>query len=398
MLKRWLVLYLLILSILVFFLVVEQWFYRRHIRSIPIRIHVNGTRGKSAVVRLIASALRKGGAKVLAKTTGTVPTLIYPDGQEEIMIRRGPARIQEQADFIRKASKMGVNAVVVECMALDPALQAFSEDRLIQSTVGVITNVRRDHFETMGKDLDEIAHSLSQTIPKASALITADRRFFRFFQSRASQKQTKVLKAGGRDKPEQLLTLESISEENAEIARTVCSVLPITASEKHVEPESLPSMTYRYEAEGKTIFFVDAFSANDIDSTKLIQQATLSSKGLSRPHIALLNNRSDRPLRMQSFASFLTENPLYDLIVLAGDLRFMAKRLLSKRVPESKILSLKNQNPEEALKVIRAGVSSSVFTLFGMGNYKGIGENLSHFFRKRGEPWDLQSRSRSGSG
>jgi len=385
-------LYLIILCVLVLFLVVEQWFHNRSVRSIPIRIHVNGTRGKSTVVRLVASVLRKEGLKVLAKTTGTVPTLIHPDGHEETIVRRGPARIQEQMELVRRASKMGVDAVVVECMALDPALQAVSEDRLIQSTVGVITNVRRDHFEAMGKELDEIALSLSHTIPNAGVLVTADRRYFEFFQTRAVRKKTRVLRAWERDEPERLATLESISEENAEIARTVCSVLPITASVWRAEREPLSSTTFRYEAGGRTIFFVDAFSANDIDSTKLLQQATLFSKDFLRPYAALLNNRSDRPLRMRSFVSFLTEDPFYDLVVLAGDLKFMAKRLLSRRVPESKILALERRDPEEALEEICAGVSSRVFTLFGMGNYIGMGESLSHFFQERGEPWDSQSR------
>src|SRR5512136_871056 len=101
----------------------EVWVLRRRLKGIPIRIHVNGTRGKSSVVRLIAAALREAGIRTLAKTTGTLPTLIHPDGREEAIRRRGPSRIQEQIGFIKKAARMRVEAVVVECMALDPSLQ-----------------------------------------------------------------------------------------------------------------------------------------------------------------------------------------------------------------------------------------------------------------------------------
>ena len=51
------------------------WEWRRHARNvarIPIRVHVNGTRGKSSVTRLIAAGLRAGGVRTFAKTTGTM--------------------------------------------------------------------------------------------------------------------------------------------------------------------------------------------------------------------------------------------------------------------------------------------------------------------------------------
>ena len=47
--------------------------HRRHLKAIPVRIHVNGTRGKSSVTRLIAAGLRQAGMIACAKTTGTLP-------------------------------------------------------------------------------------------------------------------------------------------------------------------------------------------------------------------------------------------------------------------------------------------------------------------------------------
>ena len=56
--------------------------HRRRLRSIPIRVHVNGTRGKSSVTRLIAAGLRQGGIRTCAKTTGTLARMILPDATE----------------------------------------------------------------------------------------------------------------------------------------------------------------------------------------------------------------------------------------------------------------------------------------------------------------------------
>ena len=60
---------LIILLILILIGIFESILHNKTISNIPIRIHVNGTRGKSSVVRLIAAGLRAGGIKTLAKTT-----------------------------------------------------------------------------------------------------------------------------------------------------------------------------------------------------------------------------------------------------------------------------------------------------------------------------------------
>src|SRR5439155_628835 len=84
--------------------------------GIAIRIHVNGTRGKSSVTRLIAAALRDHGVPTVAKTTGTSPLLILPDGTEVPVQRDGPPKIRELIWAMRRASRLGARAVVFECM------------------------------------------------------------------------------------------------------------------------------------------------------------------------------------------------------------------------------------------------------------------------------------------
>src|SRR3979409_2414631 len=140
------------------------------LERIPVRVHVNGTRGKSSVTRLIAGGLRAGGRRVFAKTTGTMARMIHPDGSEVDVYRVGRPNIIEQIRIVRRAVACGAEVMVIECMAVSPELQPLSELRLIRSTVGVITNARADHLDVMGPSVDDVARALAQTAPRSGHL------------------------------------------------------------------------------------------------------------------------------------------------------------------------------------------------------------------------------------
>ena len=97
------------LGILFFILVclglVESHFHRMALAQLPIRIHVNGSRGKSSVTRLIAAGLRAGGLKTLAKTTGTTPRIIDENGKDRGIHRLRSASIGEQVRLLLNFAK-----------------------------------------------------------------------------------------------------------------------------------------------------------------------------------------------------------------------------------------------------------------------------------------------------
>ena len=171
-----------IISLTLFFLIlflisiglIEIYFHKKALKNLPIRIHVNGTRGKSSVTRLIAAGLREGGLNTYAKTTGTTPRIINNKGKDIDIHRLRSASIGEQIKLMRYFSKRKPDAIVVECMAVNPQYQWVSEQRIIKSTLGVITNVRPDHLDEMGTTNQEIAYSLTNTIPFNSTCITSE--------------------------------------------------------------------------------------------------------------------------------------------------------------------------------------------------------------------------------
>ena len=57
-------------------------------------------------------------------------------------------------------------------MAVQPEYQWVTEQKMIKSTIGVITNVRPDHLDEMGLTLHDNTMSLSNTVPLNGKLVT----------------------------------------------------------------------------------------------------------------------------------------------------------------------------------------------------------------------------------
>jgi gamma-polyglutamate synthase len=377
------------LCLILVYLIAERILHRRRLKRIPLRIHVNGTRGKSNVTRLIAAALRRSGVRTLAKTTGTLPKLILPDGSEEIIRRRSPANILEQMAVVKRAERLKAQALVVECMALEPALQFVSETAMIRSTLGVITNVRPDHHEVMGKSLDDVAEALSQSIPEGGVLVTGDRRYYPLFSDVAAARGARVVLAGNPGPVGESARQDiHLFRENIEIVKSVCTLLDIDPSvvsgdldEAAIAGEG--AGIFRIRIGERKVCFVDAFAANDVCSTGMIQERAFVQGVCPSPFIALFNNRLDRPLRMKSFADNLLAGTLYDYVAVTGEGRHLAQRYLRRKNPGRKIIDLPDLPPKELLEGLLERIGCTMeCTVVGMGNEKGPGRRLSRFIRE----------------
>jgi poly-gamma-glutamate synthase PgsB/CapB len=287
----------------------ERWTRDRAHRAIPIRVHVNGTRGKSTVTRLVWSALREAGVPCLAKTTGTAARVLYPDGTEHPAARRGPANIREQLVALRTARRLGARAVVLECMALDPALQYVSERHIVRSTIGVVTNVRHDHTEIMGNDLDAIASTLANTVPVGGVLVVGDPRDAARFDARAAALKTTVVAADPRAPAAGATARPALLAENIATALAVTrqlglpdavalrgfAVAPPDPGTLRAGDAALPDGVAAW---------VDASAANDPESLARLVDVSpaVGRDGPEPPRIVVYNHRPDRGPRLSCFA------------------------------------------------------------------------------------------------
>ncbi len=370
------------------------WESRRHaaqLRRIPIRVHVNGTRGKSSVTRLIAAGLRSGGIRTFAKTTGTMARMIRPDGQEFDVYRVGHPNVIEQTRIVRRAVEAGAEALVLECMAVSPELQPLCELRLVKSTVGVITNVRADHLDVMGPTVDDAARVLAQTAPVNGVLFTAERERAEILREVATARGSTVeVTDAARVSDEELSGFGYFEHaENVALALAVCAHLgvaraPALAGMQAARPDPGALQRYTVVAGEKEVTFVNAFAANDPDSTALIWQRL----GFDRPapgvqRIVLANCRADRIQRSGQIADLVAQTLRADHVVLTGEgTELVAYRAVQHGLPAERVSDLGGLDAETVYEHL-LGLVTGRADIFGIGNIVGLGEEIVLHFRNR---------------
>ncbi len=371
----------------------ETWLHRKRLQTIPIRIHVNGTRGKSSVTRLIAAGLRAGGIRTIAKTTGTLPRFILPNGKEFPVFRPGKPSISEQMRMLRLASKYEVAAIVFECMALQPWLQWMSESRMLQSTLGVITNCRADHLEFMGPTEQDVSKALCGTIPVKGKLFTAEKKYLSTLEHACQDRNTELIAI-----PEAELNNLSDLElkkfsylehpENIALALNVCNKLGVdrlTALQgmQAATPDAGALQEFVLNFFGKKIVFFNGFAANDPYSTQKVWQIAIELHPELARKIIVLNCRMDRPERSLQFAQAIPQwTPAHHIVVMGNGTYIFAKAAIQQGIAFDKIHFADDFSVEETFELIISLCEGNALVV-GMGNIAEPGLSLVQHFKNR---------------
>ncbi|WP_046777925.1 poly-gamma-glutamate synthase PgsB [Streptomyces yangpuensis] len=364
--------------------IVEQ---RRHFASlhrIPNRVLVNGIRGKSSITRLCAGALRGGGLTTVAKTTGTAARFIHPDATEEPVYRKfGIANVVEQIGIVRRASAYRPDALVMECMAVMPALQEINQSKLIQSTIGVLCNVREDHVAEMGPTLDDIARSLSRSMPYGGICVTAEKERFDVLQEEADARGCRLLYADPDTVSDEELRGFSwfTFKENVAIALLVAELLGVdreTALRGMYEAPPDPGVlsVERYLAPGgKRLRFANVFAANDPESTLMNINQLLDLGAVDRPLSVVINCRPDRVERNGQMGAIIPELRPDKVFVIGHPAKSAIDAIPAEWRDRAVDLGGDHRDGEEFMQELlgHLGPSSS---LVAIGNIHGQGEVL----------------------
>ncbi len=366
--------------------------HQRTIRLIPHRIHVNGTRGKSSVTRLITGGLQGGGIRTLGKTTGTMPCYLTPDGRQVHIQRIGKANTIEQVSIAQRAMVYGVDALVVECMAVLPANQMMSEHQMIHSTIGVITNVRPDHLDEMGPTLTDVAKALGGTIPRHGTCFTGEETYFPILSEAARERNTEIHLIRGESVPDSVMKGFSYLEhkDNVAIALAVCRHMGVSEADalsgmQRVIPDPGVLRIYSVVQSDRRIEFVNAFAANDPESYAVIWQLLRPLMTAGKRIVVIVNCRKDRIQRTESLAGLIARHAAADHFILVGEhTTALEHRAVSLGLPASKITNLPGGTPESVFEEVLAQTPDRSLAI-GIGNIVGFGEEIVAYFAHRGK-------------
>jgi len=387
---------IVLLLVVVAYLVVEDVLNRRLVARIPHRIYVNGTRGKSSVTRLIAAALREGGVRTIAKTTGSSPRFIFPDGSEVLIRRLGQVNIKEQLKVVRWSSRFPLDAVVVECMALQPYTQWISQHRMVQGTIGVMTNARADHLDVMGPSVADVEKALAGTVPRGGTFVTAERHQNQVFQQACRDLGTAYVQVDDDDvaavTPRELAGFSYLEHaENVALALKVAALLGVPRDAalrgmQRATPDIGVLTRSVLDFYGRRIVWVNGFAANDPDSYRILWKRLAETEADVDRRIVVVNCRDDRPDRSEQLGELAAELRDVDLWVLIGSgTEVFARVAVHAGVDAARLYTMVGEPIPKLFEriVAQSGASSLVF---GVGNIKGDGLALGEYFSNRARP------------
>lgn len=367
-------------------LVIGNWFLENHrhqrlIKSIPIRVHVNGIRGKSSLVRMIAGALRAGGIETIAKTTGSATRFIDKDGIDHPIDRPGAPTIIEQVAVLRQYADPSTEAVVFECMAINPDYQNVSENKIVQATDGVILNVGFDHTEALGDTIPKIAKSLSNTVPANAHLFVgeSDEDALEVMRLAAKSRKTTLHEMTGETiEPDEVRSLGPfVFPENVEIALSIAERHGVSRTDalegiKNAPDDPGASKLFEHTIDDATLYWVDMFGVNDTGSITDNVDRVIDWIDDDLAIFILLNSREDRPDRAIQFAEFLAEDMKFDAVILSGGYQEeIQDRLQEGGVSDEKVYRLKEADYDEfeiLLKDLIGKTDKKSIALIGMAN------------------------------
>ncbi|WP_327290174.1 poly-gamma-glutamate synthase PgsB [Streptomyces sp. NBC_01198] len=364
--------------------IVEQRRHFTNLGNIPTRVLINGIRGKSSITRLCAGALRGGGLITVAKTTGTAARFIHPDATEEPVYRKfGIANVVEQIGIVRRAAAYKPDALVIECMAVMPALQEINQSKLIRSTIGVLCNVREDHLAEMGPTLDDVARSLCRSMPEDGICVTAEKDRFHILQEEADARNCQLMYAD----PETVSDEELRGfgwytfKENVAIALAVAELLGVereTALQGMYDAPPDPGVLSvdRYlTPDGKKLRFANVFAANDPESTLMNINQLLDLGAIDRPLNVVINCRPDRVERNGQMGEIIPDLDPERVFVIGHPAKSAIDAIPAEFRSRAVDLGGGKRDPEEFMAVLleQLGPDSS---LVAIGNIHGQGEIL----------------------
>lgn len=370
------------------YLLLESVLYFRRVKKIQLRITVSGTRGKTSIVRTLASVFRSNNITVLAKTTGSEAKYILPDGSEEAVKRWGKTSILEQKEFIKKAVKLKADCVISEIMSIHPECHLIETHQLLKPGFTIISNLRADHIHVAGESIEEVSRYFLNDVFPESTVFMNENEINEYITEGIREKNTELIKSREDVVTALQLSGEEFSQHISENLNLVYSASKYFGIEDKIISEGIKRARldigkpeiFRFKKGTGSIYFVNSFAANDPDSTTKLIQKILSIIEVDSPEvIGLLSLRADRGERSRQWLTYLSKKDTnhFSKVFLVG----AHVRALNRKIQYSEIIA--GGDPVRITNHILSD-SGTDSVIFGIGNFVGLGHKLATYWNGNG--------------
>lgn len=272
--------------------------HRQRLDHIDTRIVVSGTRGKSKTVKRLYDIFDARGADVYGKVTGDRPQSLYRGEATEIE-RSDRVVLYENEREIRKYAPEDV--LIVENQGISEYTTGLVNRWFVRPDVVMVTNIRQDHRDTLGRTREAIARSFARSIPAGTHVVNCeqDPELRRRFEAELRGQEVTLSHVSVPKKHADVPAVESIYGLN-EVLQAVGSI-PVSndvlyrfLDEMRVEWTQLPD---------GNVF--NAADVNDVESTDTIRRALCEAP--KEEIVPLIYLRADRRARTASFLTYIEE-------------------------------------------------------------------------------------------
>jgi hypothetical protein len=270
--------------------------HRRRLSNIPTRIAVSGVRGKSTAVRWLHEICYRRGHDTYAKVTGVEPISMYNDSEHEID-RPVKVRLYENERELRKFDPIDV--AILENQGIREYTTRLVNQQFVRPDVVFITNIRKDHLDTLGTNQLEVARALARAVPADTHVVCGEQ------STEIREYIDEIL-----DRRDAAVTYVDVPDEHqsvpgAELAYGLNPVLRAVGEQPLADGElasflARMSVSWTRLPDGRVY---DAASANDIQSTEFIRRQLVGDGHETVQPLLYL--RGDRRGRTASFYRYL---------------------------------------------------------------------------------------------
>ena len=281
--------------------------HRKALRRLDTRIAVAGSRGKTSTTRRLDDVFNRRGYDTLTKITGNHPTLIH-NGEVHPIERSGPRttlyeNISVIGEFAPELDAYAAEDIgIFENQGITEYTTRLINQQLINPDIVVLTNVRQDHNDTLGKTRTNIARSFARSISAGTHVVSGEQNpvLHDYMQEEIERRGGTIERVEIPDRHEGMIGAETAHAIDAVLTFLDESPLPegeLDAFLDAIQPEwtQLPN--------GRLF---NAAQVNDVESTEMARQALVADEKIL-PFVFL---RRDRRGRTASFAEYV--DLLYD--------------------------------------------------------------------------------------